>query len=144
MMHEQAIVVKVDGQNISLEAERQSTCGHCSAKSGCGTALLDKFFARQPQNLVVKSELELAVGDRVLLGLDESALLKGSFVVYFIPLLLMLLFPVIISQFDFSEIVSILSAITGFLTGMIYVKYFSAVAQRTERFSPVVLKRLNP
>lgn len=141
-MKEQAIVVEVNEQRVSVETDRQSSCGHCSAKSGCGTAMLDKYFNRNKQYLTIETDLNLAVGDKILLGLDESALLRGSFIVYAIPLLMMLLFPIIISQFEFPEIVSILSAVTGFTIGIIYVKYFSAIARNEDNFSPVVLKRL--
>ncbi len=142
MMQEQAIVVEVKGSQVSVETDRQSSCGHCSAKNGCGSALLGKFFNRNQQYLTINTDLSLSVGDRILLGLDESALLRGSFIVYAIPLLMMLLVPIVISQFDFSEIVSILSAVVGFSAGIIYVKYFSAVARSEGDFSPVVLKRL--
>ncbi len=142
MMQEQAIVVEVHGQQISVETDRQSSCGHCSAKNGCGSALLGKFFNRNKQHLIVETDLNLAVGDRILLGLDESALLRGSFIVYAIPLLMMLLLPIIMNQFVLSEIVSILSAVVGFSVGIVYVRYFSVVARQEENFSPVVLKRL--
>ncbi len=142
MMQEQAIVVEVNGQQVSVETDRQSSCGHCSAKNGCGSALLGKFFDRNKQHLIVETDLKLSVGDRILLGLDESALLRGSFIVYAIPLLMMLFLPIVINQFVISEIISILSAVVGFSIGIIYVKYFSVVARNGDNFSPVVLKRL--
>ena len=142
MMQEQAIVVEVNGQRVSVETDRQSSCGHCSAKNGCGSALLGKFFDRNKQHLIVETELKLSVGDRILLGLDESALLRGSFIVYAVPLLMMLFLPIVINQFVISEIISILSAVVGFSIGIIYVKYFSVVARNGDNFSPVVLKRL--
>jgi len=142
MMQEQAIVVEVNGQQVSVETDRQSSCGHCSAKNGCGSALLGKFFDRNKQHLIVETDLKLSVGDRILLGLDESALLRGSFIVYAVPLLMMLFLPIVINQFVISEIISILSAVVGFSIGIIYVKYFSVVARNGDNFSPVVLKRL--
>lgn len=142
MMQEQAIVVEVNGQQVSVETDHQSSCGHCSAKNGCGSALLGKFFDRNKQHLIVETDLKLSVGDRILLGLDESALLRGSFIVYAVPLLMMLFFPIVINQFVISEIISILSAVVGFSIGIIYVKYFSVVARNGDNFSPVVLKRL--
>jgi len=142
MMQEQAVVVAINGQKVSVETERQSSCGQCSARSGCGSALLGKFFNRNKQHLIVETDLSLVVGDKILLGLDENALLRGSFIVYAIPLLMMLLLPMIVGQFVLSEAVSILSAAVGFSAGIIYVKYFSIVARSEENFSPVVLKRL--
>jgi len=142
MMEEQAIVVGVNGNQISVTTDRSSSCGHCSAKSGCGSALLGEFFNRNSQELVVESELPLETGDKVVLGLNDDALLRGSFVVYAIPLLAMLLFAVIANQFLFSELVIIASGMVGFALGMTYVKFFSIVAHNAERFRPVVLRRI--
>lgn len=142
MIQEQAIVMEVNGRRISVETDRQASCGHCSAKSACGSALLGKFFNRNQQHLILKTDLNLAVGDKIILGLDEGALLRGSFIVYAIPLLMLLLFPVVANQFIISETVSILSAVIGFSLGIVYVKFFSVVARSGENFSPVVLRRL--
>jgi len=144
MIEEQAIVVEIKGKEVSVKTDRDSSCGHCSAKSGCGTALLGKYFNRNKQHLVVETDLPLTVGDKILLGMNENALLRGSLIVYGLPLMLMLVFPIIAKQFVISEIVSILSAVVGFSVGIVYVKYFSDVANGGKKFSPVVLKRIEP
>ncbi|MCK4743545.1 MAG: SoxR reducing system RseC family protein [Sulfuriflexus sp.] len=143
MIEEQAIVVDVSGQAISVETDSESNCGHCSAKSGCGTSLLGKFFSRNRQQLIVETDLSLVVGDKVVLGLNSDALLQGSVIVYAIPLVMMLALPMAMSYFYASELVSIFSGIIGLASGLIYVKYFSAIAHSSERFRPIVLRRVD-
>lgn len=141
MIEEQAIVVDVSGQTISVETDSESNCGHCSAQSGCGTSLLGKFFSRNRSQLVVETDLALAVGDKVVLGLNSDALLQGSVIVYAIPLIMMLALPMVMSYFYASELVAVFSGVVGLAAGLIYVKYFSAIAHNSERFRPVVLRR---
>ena len=143
MIEEKAVVIEVAGQKISVETDSQSSCGHCSAKSDCGTSLLGKFFARNRQPLIVETDIALTAGDKVILGLDNDALLQSSAIIYAIPLILMLALPVITSYFFNSELVSIFSAATGLVVGLIYVKYFSVLARNSERFRPVVLRRID-
>jgi len=140
MIEEHAVVVDVSGRNVSVEPDSQSNCGHCSAKSGCGTSILSKFFIRNRKPLRVETDLQLAVGDKVILGLESNALLQGSLIIYAVPLVLMLVLPMLSSYLFVSELISILSGAVGLLVGLIYVKYFSALAQNSERFRPVVLR----
>ena len=143
MIEEQAIVVDINGGKISVETDDQSNCGHCSAKSGCGTSLLGEFFSRNKQQLIVETDLSLSIGDKVILGLNSDALLQGSVIIYAIPLIMMLALPVVMSYFYTSELVSISSGVIGLAAGLIYVKYFSVIANSSERFRPVVLRRVD-
>jgi len=143
VIEEQAIVIGVNGQKVSVETDSQSGCGHCPAKSGCGTSLLGNFFTRNRQPLIIETDIALVSGDKVILGLDNDALLKSSTIIYAIPLILMLLLPVMTSYFFRSELISILSAASGLALGLIYVKYFSVLARNSERFRPVVLRRVD-
>ncbi len=86
MIEATASVVAVDGDRIQLVAQRQSACGSCAAKQGCGTSLLDEWFSRRQPRFEVHSELEVHVGDRVVIGLDEGRLQRGSLWLYAFPL----------------------------------------------------------
>lgn len=143
MIEEQAVVIDVNGSKVSVEAGIQSNCGHCSAASGCGTSLLGKFFARNRPALVVETDLSLSTGDKVVLGLDDDALLQGSVIVYATPLIMMLVLPMMASYFFTSELASIFFGIIGLVAGLIYVKCFSVIARNSERFRPVVLRQID-
>ena len=143
MLEEQAIVVDVSNQKVSVETDNKSSCGHCSAKSGCGTSLLSTFFSRNREPLKLETDISLSVGDKVILGVDDSALVTGSVIIYAIPLMMMLVLPIVASYFSASELVSIACGGIGLVVGLIYVKYFSAVAYNSERYRPVILRRID-
>jgi len=143
MIEEQATVLAVNGDQVSIEISRQSGCGHCSAKNTCGTSILDRFFNRNKNQMVLQSDLDISVGDEVIVGIEEGSLVKGSFIVYTLPLISMLVFPVVASGFTSSEAVSIFSALTGFIAGLFYVRYFSRQVQNDERYRPVILRQLS-
>lgn len=87
MIEATARVTAVDGDRVELVAERQTACGGCAAKQGCGTSLLDEWFSRRQPRFEVRSSLEVGVGDRVVIGLDEGRLQRGSLWLYAFPLL---------------------------------------------------------
>jgi len=143
MIKEHAKVIAVNGDQVSIEVGRNSACGHCSARNGCGTSILDRFFKRTRNHMVLKSELDIAIGDELIVGLQEDALIKGSFIVYTVPLLLMLIVSVVAKQISGSEPVSIMGAVTGFILGLLYVRYFSRSVQDDERFHPIIISHVS-
>ena len=90
MIEETAQVVALDGADLLLQTQRQSTCGSCAVKSGCGTSVVAGIVGQKITRLKVRNTLGAKPGDTVLLGLQEQALVTGSLLVYVLPLLLML------------------------------------------------------
>lgn len=95
MLTETGRVVAVENDGLWVETIRQSTCGSCSASKGCGHSLLNKIGdGRRSLVRVIPCEHspgEYAVGQSVRIGIPETVVLRSSFVVYILPLLLMLL-----------------------------------------------------
>ncbi|MCW8955415.1 MAG: SoxR reducing system RseC family protein [Gammaproteobacteria bacterium] len=90
MIEETATVVAVEGPNVLLQTQRQSTCQSCSVKTGCGTSVVSQVVGQRSSQLTVENTLELKVGDEVVIGLLENSLVKGSLLIYALPVLLML------------------------------------------------------
>lgn len=86
-----AKVVRLDPPYLWVEATRQAGgCGSCHAQSTCGTSSLAQLFGRtRTVPLKVYNEVEgsVAVGDWVLLILEESALIQHALMAYGVPLL---------------------------------------------------------
>ncbi len=94
MIEEQGRVVAVEHGSVWIETLRQSACSSCAGKSGCGQHLVEQYrLDRYDPSLsyikVVTAQV-LHEGDRVVLGVAESSLLKASFLIYLVPLLLMM------------------------------------------------------
>jgi len=81
-------VVSVEAGFAYVMTQSQSGCSGCQSEKGCGTATLAKLFAPKAKApLKVIDLVEAKVNDEVLLTLDESDLIKHSFMAYGLPLL---------------------------------------------------------
>lgn len=146
MVEEQAIVVSIDQSGVWVETQRQSACGSCAAKKGCGSAALEKMFGNKRNIVRVIGELPVKIGDHVVVGLEEDALVKGSMLVYALPILLIILFgylgETILSGLLSmnSELASILGAGTGLLISFIWLNRFGLGISKNTRYQPVILR----
>lgn len=146
MIEERARVIAIEGEIAWVETQRQSTCGACSAKNSCGSSLLERFVGQRSNRLAVSRVADIKEGDEVILGLEEGSLLRGSFAVYMLPLLLMLLMAVI-AQILLpdsgltSEAAAILGGAAGLGLGLFWLKGYAKRALISGRFRPVVLRR---
>lgn len=86
MLEEDALIVDQKDEFVWVEAMSKSSCNHCSARQGCGTASLQEWFNRSPNRLRITAKPGFSVGDRVVIGIPEQALVKGSFMIYMLPL----------------------------------------------------------
>jgi sigma-E factor negative regulatory protein RseC len=86
VIEETATVVSTEAGIAELEVVRRATCGACSSSSACGVSLLDRLLGRRPQRLVVTNSLGVRVGDAVVVGVPEGALLKAALAAYLMPL----------------------------------------------------------
>jgi len=87
MIEEQATVVAIDNDNVTVTSLIKSACGSCQQVDNCGSGQVAKAFPQKKLSLTLKSSLALELGDNVVLGLNESALLQSAWQVYLWPLL---------------------------------------------------------
>ncbi len=149
MIEEQAIVLKVEGDYVWVQTQRQSSCGQCSVKSGCGTSILSQVLGNKATHVRCHNQhsQHLVQGERVLVGLHESALLSGSLLVYFVPLLAMIVFAgvgVLVASIILPgnvDLISIVSAFFGLFIGLRFSNVISK-KQANLNFEPVIIKKL--
>ena len=135
MITEQAVVLQSGEGFVEVSLERQSTCGQCELSQGCGTGAIGRLLGRRRRSLVVRTDAALAPGDRVQIGIAESALVKASLAVYGLPLLGLLGGGLIATAWAFSDSLVAVFALTGFGLG------FALGRRLTHR---LVSARLNP
>lgn len=90
MIEETTRVVAIEGRYALLQTQRQSACQSCSVKTGCGTSVLSQVVGQRSSQLKVDNTLDVRIGDEVVIGLQENSLVKGSLLIYALPILLML------------------------------------------------------
>jgi sigma-E factor negative regulatory protein RseC len=145
MIEESGRVVATDGDDAWVETSRRSSCGSCGAK-GCGTGTLSEILGRKTQQLRVKNPVGAEPGDLVVLGISESALIKGSLAVYLVPLLALLgggLFGELMApQLGLSgEGTVIIAALTALGLSLLWLRRFNRRVANDERFNAVILRR---
>lgn len=148
MIEETAIVVAVEGDETWVETERQTTCGSCSVNKGCGTATLAKVLGNKRNRVRVINTIGASVGERVVVGIEEAALLKGSLAVYLVPILGLLLggifgeFMAPRLHISTVEWLGAAGAIGGLSLGLLWLRFFARQVSADGRYQAKVLKRV--
>ena len=145
MIEELAVVVEAGDGYAWVETRRRSACGACSASDGCGTATLAKVWGERRTRVRAISTWPLRPGDAVIVGLAEGALLRGSLLVYLLPLAL-LLAGALLGQAAFAgagEEPVILAGAVGLGLGFLAARIASRRWRSDARFQPVVVRRLD-
>jgi sigma-E factor negative regulatory protein RseC len=145
MIEEQAIVTSIDGAYARLEIKRNSPCGLCGSTGGCGASIWGRWFGQRRKGFSAFNELNAAVGEYVIIGVDESALLRGSLIAYLVPLLLSCagawFGASLASSRAASDGYAVIGAMTGLLLGLAWARYHTAGKQQGGRYQPVMLRR---
>ncbi len=149
MVEQEVRVVAIEKNRLLVEAERQSSCQSCAVKSGCGTSVLAKWFDRKHLRFYVDKPVdsvavEFAVGDRVLVGLQESALTTGALMVYLLPLLAMIVAALLadswlVSSFYWRDLIIAASAFAGLVLALFIGRFYLHLGRSQQRFNPVLL-----
>lgn len=149
MIEESAVVVARDGKFAEVQALRRSACGHCGARSACGTSLLDRFLGRRPLQMRVVNAVQASVGEQVVIGVPEAALLRAATSAYLVPLAA-LIFGAILGQelsnasgYWSSEPASLVGGLVGFAAALFWLKRDSARLGADPRYRAVLLRRDN-
>lgn len=122
MIEQKVTVISRDIHQVWVEAERQSTCGQCQARKGCGTGLLAKHVGQRFSRIAVKTSQDLRVGQQVMVTIPEQALLSGAVMMYLLPLLLMFVTAALAHIANSGELVEIIAGLSGLVAGFYFVK----------------------
>ncbi len=140
MIEQTATVVRTEGPLAWVEAERESSCGQCAARKGCGTAVLANVLGRRSARMRALNPVEARPGERVVIGLEEGALLRGALAVYLLPLLTLIGGAMLGAPYGDGAAVA--GGLGGFLLGLAGVRRFSRRIARDPRYQPVILRRV--
>lgn len=137
-------VIAVQSDSLWVETVSQSTCGACVARQGCGQRLLSRLSGRSNRILVPWDSgvgRSIGVGDEVAIGIPEEILVKGSILVYLLPLLGLVAGATIGQVLWQSDWAAILLGLVGLGCGGLLVRVHARMTWKDPRFCPVVLDR---
>jgi sigma-E factor negative regulatory protein RseC len=132
---------KKDGPPIAtIEVVRKSACGLCGQTSGCGNAFWGKLFAHKASSFNAQNHINAQVGQSVIVGIDEAAVMKSALVLYLVPLAVMLLGAIIATQVVDSDLSAMLGASVGLVLGYFWVKAHIAGQAYYQNHQPTILR----
>src|SRR5512143_386470 len=135
MLEQTAEIVGTAPNGVWVQAVEPSGCGTCGG-NGCSSRTIAELFQRRPRKFLVDCDLDLAPGDRVVVGIARGSVLKSATRAYGVPLGLMLAGALLAQLVRPGDA----SAVAGMLLGGV-AGWLAARGGRTER--PVVLRREN-
>jgi sigma-E factor negative regulatory protein RseC len=146
MIEETATVIAIEQGQLVLQAGTRTTCGACAVNKGCGTAALSGWLGRKRIHIRADNTVDARVGDEVIVGLGEDALLSGSIRIYLLPLLALILSALLADQLldtamQGRDLLVTLSGVAGFGLMLLGVRSRLLVDSRIGRLSPVVLRK---
>ncbi len=139
MVESHAVVRRYDSHWAYLQAERKSTCSSCSVSHGCGTASLASLFKDRGVDLRIENTFDARVGDRIVIGLSDHALLGASLLAYMVPLAGLLLGAVAASSAGYGGGISAIAGFAGLGAGFWIGSRLRGA--KGNRFKPVFLRR---
>ncbi len=143
MIEEWGRVVAVEPGAVWVETVRKSTCSSCTANAGCGQGMMDKLGAGSRRGHVrALTDLQLGVGDSVAIGVHEELLLRGSLLVYLLPLLGLFLCALSVQTLGGSESHIIFAGLGGLMCSWLYIRWRSQRTANDPALQPVVLRAL--
>jgi sigma-E factor negative regulatory protein RseC len=147
MIEEYGQVIRVEEGYAWVETRQPSACGTCAAGEGCGTSVLAGVLGRRKAAVRVADRIGVVAGDRVVIGVPESSLVRGSLAVYAVPLAGLFL-GALTGQYlgsgwfaQYGELSSLLGGGAGFVCALAWLRHFSRATSRDDRYQPVLLRR---
>lgn len=142
MIEEQGRVLSVERGAVWVETVRRSTCGSCQARAGCGQALLQRLGSGARQGFIrVISDREYHVGDEVVIGIPEDAVVRGSLWVYVVPLVGLFALGSLASALGAGEPATIAAAFSGLFVGFGAVRLHARRSVMDPSLQPRVLRQ---
>jgi sigma-E factor negative regulatory protein RseC len=91
---------------------------------GCGNSIWGKIFSHQSGHIETRNDLNAKLGDIVILGIDETLMLKSALMLYGVPLFTMFLGMLVFNHLakEMVELYTLIGAVAGLILGVVMIK----------------------
>lgn len=137
---EKGVVVRLENDLAEIRIKDSDNCRECSAKIFCNSDV--NSTARI---LKLKVSEDIRTNDKVMILISGNQLLKASFFIYFIPLIILIAtISLVISLLNQSEIKELLAFLTALIFIIIYFISLTHVGKLAIKSSELIkVKKLN-
>jgi sigma-E factor negative regulatory protein RseC len=144
MLEEEGKVVKVEEGYAFIHTERGTSCDGCGAKSYCHS-MSDKDGNIMEMRTI--NDMGAKVGDRVKVAIDSIVFLKSSFLVYVLPLIVMITGGLIGDSYARSnmpesdvDLVAGSVGITCLVISFLLIRLWSKRLEKRKEYQPRIIK----
>ncbi len=137
-----ARVVAVEGGQVWLEPEQSSGCGGCHSAGLCGIGAAGGNAAKMAaKRFQLPAALGLRVGERVVVGIGETTLVKGAATAYGVPLITLLAGGILGQEAAGTDAMAALGAVAGLGLGLGLAKIIANSLSARGVLTPRFLRR---
>lgn len=111
------IIENLKNNHATVKFYKDSACSSCSACSG-----ENKFSQKISINL--KENRKFRIGDEITIEIDDTILLKLSFIVYILPAMAMIVGYLILDFFKFSQEFCIFGSFSSLLIAFVFLYFY--------------------
>lgn len=144
MIEERAVILSLDSMSgipsATLEIERKSACGLCGQTRGCGNSIWGKLFAHKSTAFKAQNHINAKVGQSVIVGINESALLKSALLLYILPLITLFFGAILATKINPGDASAMIGAAVGLVLGLVWVKGHTMSSRYFSLQQPVILR----
>ena len=146
MIEERAVILSLQSEpsqtqtTATLEIERKTACGLCGQTRGCGNSIWGRLFGHQTTAFKAQNRINAKVGDSVIVGINEKALLKSALLLYIFPLVTLFFGAILASQLWQTDVITMLGAAIGLVLGLLWVKGHTMSNRYFSLQQPVILR----
>ena len=142
-----ARVVCIDGDTAWFEPEQTTSCGHCASAAACGTGSngIGSLSSRiEFRCFPLHNANGLDVGERVVVGVAERALIRAALTAYAIPLATALTAGGIAESAFGSDLATMAAMAGGLLLGLLLARIVAHRLSARGELAPHFLRRAKP
>jgi sigma-E factor negative regulatory protein RseC len=142
-----ARVVRIDGATAWFEPEQTTSCGSCASAASCGAGAsgIGTVASRNAQRrFTLDNANQLRPGERVVVGVDDRALLKASLTAYALPLATALAAGGVAESAAGSDLVTMAAMAAGLGLGMLAARVVARRLASRGELAPRFLRRARP
>lgn len=142
MIEERGRVLRVEQGAVWVETIRRSACNSCQLRGGCGQSVLQRLGGSARQGSIrVLDDRSCRVGDDIVIGIPENAVVHGSLLIYIVPLLALFAGALLAQASGVEEPLIILAGFSGLGLGFVAMRWHTSRLDADPMFIPRVLGR---
>lgn len=147
MIEQTVKIVAIDGKEVWVESLSQTGCARCDAGQGCGGGVFSKLFGQKQYRMKIFNSLDADLEQNVVIGIPDRAVTMGSFLVYLMPILGLIVggllgryLDVEIFKGEYGELLTLIFAMTGAFIFILLAHFKIKSGSFHQQYTPRMLR----